>query len=322
MDIEYLLFLQNFREATNNVLSPLMEWVTKFSVSFFPIALMLVIYWALDRRAGRTLIAGLGAGLFMNGFLKLTFCVYRPWIRDARVLPYGDSKTAATGYSFPSGHSTRATAIFGGIGAWQRKRHIAITIVCFVLVALVMFSRNYLGVHTPQDVLVGCLATALVMYLTARLECWSDAAPKRDYYILAAGIVLCAAAAVYYAVKPYPLTLLADGSLLVDPKKMRADSFEGIGFVLAYVVCRCVARRKLPFDTALDRKHRLPLALAALLPVYLWVTKCTPLLLAANRSLGKFLYYSVIVSYSMLVVPGVFCLIGRCKKSSPTANRL
>ena len=38
----------------------------------------------------------------VNGLLKVTVCAYRPWIRDARIIPYGDSKTTATGYSFPT----------------------------------------------------------------------------------------------------------------------------------------------------------------------------------------------------------------------------
>ena len=114
MDIEYLLYLQQFRETVGSILTPLMNAVTKLSAGFLPIAMMCMIYWAFDRKAGRKILAGLGGGLFINGFLKLTFCVYRPWIRDTRILPYGDSKTAATGYSFPSGHTTRATAMFGG----------------------------------------------------------------------------------------------------------------------------------------------------------------------------------------------------------------
>ena len=118
MDIEYLLYLQQFRETVGSILTPLMNAVTKLSAGFLPIAMMCMIYWAFDRKAGRKILAGLGGGLFINGFLKLTFCVYRPWIRDTRILPYGDSKTAATGYSFPSGHTTRATAMFGGSGLW------------------------------------------------------------------------------------------------------------------------------------------------------------------------------------------------------------
>lgn len=80
MDIEYLLYLQQFRETVGSILTPLMNAVTKLSAGFLPIAMMCMIYWAFDRKAGRKILAGLGGGLFINGFLKLTFCVYRPWI--------------------------------------------------------------------------------------------------------------------------------------------------------------------------------------------------------------------------------------------------
>lgn len=134
MDIEYLLYLQQFRETVGSILTPLMNAVTKLSAGFLPIAMMCMIYWAFDRKAGRKILAGLGGGLFINGFLKLTFCVYRPWIRDTRILPYGDSKTAATGYSFPSGHTTRATAMFGGSGLWfMEKKHSVVAGLLFVL---------------------------------------------------------------------------------------------------------------------------------------------------------------------------------------------
>lgn len=179
MDIEYLLYLQQFRETVGSILTPLMNAVTKLSAGFLPIAMMCMIYWVFDRKTGRKILAGLGGGLFINGFLKLTFCVYRPWIRDTRILPYGDSKTAATGYSFPSGHTTRATAMFGGSGLWfMEKKHSVVAGLLFVLVFLTMFSRNYLGVHTPQDVLVGFISTAVMMYLTGWLELWSEKEKK------------------------------------------------------------------------------------------------------------------------------------------------
>ena len=56
----------------------------------------------------------LGLQEFRNGALKVTVCAYRPWIRDARILPYGDSINTATGYSFPSGHTMNAATVFGG----------------------------------------------------------------------------------------------------------------------------------------------------------------------------------------------------------------
>ena len=109
MDIDYLLLLQRFHEATGNALSPLMLQVSDLAIGFIPIAAMCLVYWVFDRAAGKRILAGFSLGLFLNGFLKLLCCVYRPWIRDSRVLPYGDSKVTATGHSFPSGHSTFAT---------------------------------------------------------------------------------------------------------------------------------------------------------------------------------------------------------------------
>lgn len=58
----------------------------------------------------------------MNGAVKLSVCAYRPWIRDSRIVPAGDSKVAATGYSFPSGHTMCATAMYGTTAVWQRKK--------------------------------------------------------------------------------------------------------------------------------------------------------------------------------------------------------
>lgn len=63
-------------------------------------------------------------GYLLNGFLKLTCCVCRPWIRDARIETYGDAKAATTGYSFSSGHSTAATVTYGNaeIRFWKKKK--------------------------------------------------------------------------------------------------------------------------------------------------------------------------------------------------------
>ena len=121
MDIEYLLLLQEFRNGVGSFLAPFMMWISDFVISFWPLAIMCMIYWSIDRKAGKRFLLGFNLGILANGLLKLTFCIYRPWIRDARVVPYGNSMVSATGYSFPSGHSTWATSIFGHIGYWLNK---------------------------------------------------------------------------------------------------------------------------------------------------------------------------------------------------------
>ncbi|MBR3264493.1 MAG: phosphatase PAP2 family protein [Erysipelotrichaceae bacterium] len=74
----------------------------------------------------------------------------------------------ATGYSFPSGHSMNASTVFGG-GVVRRDLPFVLRITLFLIMSLVGFSRLYLGVHTPQDVLVAFIAGMFVMSLTILL---------------------------------------------------------------------------------------------------------------------------------------------------------
>lgn len=131
MDIEYLLYLQQFRETVGSILTPLMNAVTKLSAGFLPIAMMCMIYWAFDRKAGRKILAGLGGGLFINGFLKLTFCVYRPWIRDTRILPYGDSKQQLPDIHFQVGiqRGQRLCSVEVDFGSWK-KSTVSLQVCC------------------------------------------------------------------------------------------------------------------------------------------------------------------------------------------------
>jgi membrane-associated phospholipid phosphatase len=69
-------------------------------------------------------------------------------------------------FSFPSGHAMAAGAIFGilALVAWRELRgqaRWAVVGVCVGLALGVAFSRVYLGVHYPTDVLAGLLAGVL-----------------------------------------------------------------------------------------------------------------------------------------------------------------
>ncbi len=315
MDIEYLLALQRLREATGIFLAEFMGIVSKIAVSELPVLMICFVYWAFDRQAGKRIIGGLSLGLFVNGLLKLTFCVYRPWIRDARVLPYGDAKVAATGYSFPSGHSTWATACFGGVGEWLRRMGWrALCAVLWVFVALVMFSRNFLGVHTPQDVLVGFGATALSMFAIYKLEAWTDEDPRRDYFVMIAGLAICAAAVAYYQLKPYPLDYNAGGSLVVDPSAMMIDSFQGVGLLGGYVVGRLIERRGFDFDRELTMRERIVCGIVGLIPLYLLVTLGMGLVKSLFGAATKnVVMFAAIALYAMVVMPAAMGLVAKVR---------
>lgn len=82
-----------------------MEQISYLAISFWPFAIFCIVYWAVNKKTGTWILLNFAGANLLNGFLKLTACVYRPWIKDARIIPAGDAITTATGYSFPSGHS-------------------------------------------------------------------------------------------------------------------------------------------------------------------------------------------------------------------------
>lgn len=314
MDIEYLLFLQHFRDGDGAALEPFMMWVSKFAEGFWPIVLMCLIYWCIDRKGGKRIYFGFALGILMNGFLKLLFCVYRPWIRDPRIIPYGRSITSATGYSFPSGHSTWVTVTFGSMGWWMKKRGWLIpAIPFFLLVPIVMFSRNFLGVHTPQDVVVGFLSSVLVVYAARRIEDWTDEDPKRDLIVMGAGLLLCAALFVFYEMKSYPMDYFANGKLMVNPEKMKNDSYQGLGLVAGYVIARYFERRSFDFEVV-SRKIRFVIGILALAPAYAWLAFATPLIKDAfGKPCSKFMMFFVFAFYLMNVVPWVMKFFAKKK---------
>ena len=245
MDIAYLLWLQDIRNAIGNAPTPLMEEVSLFAISYL-LLIPVFIYWCLDKKKGLYVLMAAAISLGLNAFVKLNACVYRPWIRDPRVIPAGDSIKTATGYSFPSGHTTTATPIYGGIAvvAWKKFRWLSV--LCIAMVLLTGFSRNYLGVHTPQDVLVGMALSVCVLWLTARLMTYCEAHPEKVDVFLIYGIVLCVLMLLYITFKSYPMTY-KDGRLLVDPKKMMADGYGDIGKLLGFLIGLFIERHWVKF---------------------------------------------------------------------------
>ncbi|MBR5110696.1 MAG: phosphatase PAP2 family protein [Clostridia bacterium] len=252
MDIEYLLLLQNFRNAINDALTPFLESLSLYAVTYLVI-IPALIYWCVSKREGLYALASYTCTVAVNAVVKLTACIYRPWIRDARVLPAGDAITTATGYSFPSGHTTTAVPIYGGlaVSGWKKTRWLSV--VCIVCALLTGFSRNYLGVHTPQDVIVGfiegLLALAGMFYLFRYLE----KNPEKENWFLLGGIAFCIAGLIYINVKSYPMDYV-DGKLLVDPQKMMKDAFGDLGMFMALCIGRYIEKTWVRYEPAASAK--------------------------------------------------------------------
>ena len=256
MDINILLALQDFRNGTGAFLAAFLSKMTWLGETNTAIVIMALLYWCVSKDFGTYFLMGWSGNRLVNGMLKVTVCAYRPWIRDARILPYGDSITTATGYSFPSGHTMNAATLYGG-GAVRRDIPRVLRIVLGLLVLLVGFSRNYLGVHTPQDVLVGAVAGILVMCLTIKLMQWVKIHPEKDLLVVCIGVGIAILVAIYAAVKPYPTDTDAAGRVLVEGAKMANDTFKGVGWSVAFLTGWILERRFVQFSTNISMMKRI-----------------------------------------------------------------
>lgn len=119
--------------------------------------LLVSFYWLYRKQYGNLLLVTVGmvGASLMIPALKNTYERVRP---DENPLVY------ASGYSFPSGHSMGSIIFYGLLlyfvlksGLRPRIKGIVGTGLC-LMVLLIGWSRIYLGVHYPTDIVAGFIA--------------------------------------------------------------------------------------------------------------------------------------------------------------------
>ena len=313
MDIDYLLWLQNFRNSINDSWTPFMEWVSMFATTYL-ILLPIFWYWNRDKRKGLYTLTAYAISMFITPVAKLTCCVYRPWIRDSRILPAGDSITTATGYSFPSGHTTTAGPLAGGmaVSLWENKRARWASVILVLFVFLTAFSRNYLGVHTPQDVFVVLCVSALSLFLAWKLLQYLDENPDKEDWFLLGGFLLCWVGIAYISLKSYPMDYNDAGKLIVDPQKMMNDGYGDIGKAMGFCAARWVEKKWVRFHPLKESWWNVLLCLAGLIPVVFLKTWLRPVLTdAMGPHWGKLLFSVIYFFYFITLFPLLLKLIGK-----------
>ena len=268
MDIQYLLFLQELRVATGGVFDEFFNAISKVAVDIMPF-LPFLIFWCVSRKWGYRFLFTLGLGELVNGLVKLTVCAYRPWIRSELIEPAGDSKVAATGYSFPSGHTMSGTSTYGTTFAWQRKKRRYLAVFCAVMIALTGFSRNFLGVHTPQDVIVGFTEAVLMILLVGAAQRKLDGDERKLDILTVLGVLAVIGSLLYITNKPYPMDYV-DGKLLVDPQKMMNDSFKACGAFLGLLLGSYWERHYIHYEIPTGAKNLPILGFVGFLLAFSW----------------------------------------------------
>ncbi len=177
--MEFLYLLEGIRTP---FLDTVFSLITHLGSEIVFMALAVVMYWCVNKSRGLYLLSVGCLGTTVNQFLKLACRVPRPWVRDPNFTIVESARADATGYSFPSGHTQNAVGTFGCLAMDAKRRWVQILFVA--LAVLTSFSRMYLGVHTPSDVLVSAvIAVAMVLALYPLFRGLEEH-PERGLWIL------------------------------------------------------------------------------------------------------------------------------------------
>lgn len=167
----YLFYLIN-GGLQNSFFNFVMPLITNFG-SLFGWAIICMIFYLFGGRFGRKVaILGLAALILSNTLviiLKYLIAEPRPFL----ALPNVDLLTPEVGSSFPSGHtaSSFAAATVIGLKYYKRSKGKQWLIYPLLIFAVVVgFSRIYVGVHYPYDVIFGAMLGVVCALLTLKWE--------------------------------------------------------------------------------------------------------------------------------------------------------
>lgn len=221
-------------------LNEFMLLITQLGEETAFLAAALIVFWCVDKHKGYFLMAVGFIGTMLGQFLKLLFRIPRPWVLDDNFTILEQARKAADGYSFPSGHSLTAVGTFGAVAAVSEKKWLRN--LCIAIAVLVPFSRMYVGVHTPADVLVGSgIAVGLIFLLRPMA---GEDQPKRMKWIL--GVMLCMALGLLVFVSYWPFPLDIDGHNLESGLK---NGYTMLGCAAGILVVYPLEKKYVNFET-------------------------------------------------------------------------
>lgn len=158
MQLQLLIVLQSL---SNPVLDAISELFSLFGEIAPPMLFVLIIYWNISKKKGFALLGALLSTMLAANVLKTLVRCQRPFQLFPDKINPGRIETA-TGYSFPSGHTTLASVFYPSLYSLFRKKELKAAAA--VLIAGICLARLYLGVHWPLDV-IGGLTLGLAMAL-------------------------------------------------------------------------------------------------------------------------------------------------------------
>lgn len=162
-EMKILDFIQeHFACAFSDGAAPILSLLAEKGILFIALALVLMCF-RKTRRTGMEIGLALLVGvIFGNVVLKNIVARPRPYMIDPEIKLLVER---LTDYSFPSGHALASFEVAGVLTVRNKRFGIP----ALVVATLIAFSRLYLRVHFPTDVLGGILLGLGIAFLSCRL---------------------------------------------------------------------------------------------------------------------------------------------------------
>ena len=291
-------FLYLLEKIRVSFLNEIMLLITRFGEETAFLVVALIMFWCVDKKKGYFILSVGFVGTITSQLLKLMCRVPRPWIKDGNFTIVEQAREAASGYSFPSGHSQSAVGTFGGIAAVIKKKWVRIAAI--TIAVLVPFSRMYLGVHTPQDVIVGSLIS-LVLIIALKQIVFSD--NKRTMPILL-GVMTFLAFGYVCFVNLFPFPTDIDQHNLASGTQ---NAYTLLGALLGFLFVYITDEKWLHFPTkAIWWAQILKVLFGLILVLAVKAGMKTPLNWLLGESVGRSARYFLIVVVAGVVWPLTF----------------
>ena len=163
MEIHILDMIQNLRTPIGDVVVPLITRLGDAGIIWIILTVLLLII-PKTRKTGVIMMAALLVDVLLcNVFIKNLVARTRPFDVNTTVQLL---VAKPRDYSFPSGHTAASFASVTALYLAGEKKLWKIALVFAVLIA---FSRLYLYVHYPTDVLGGIITGAIAGYIGYKL---------------------------------------------------------------------------------------------------------------------------------------------------------
>ncbi len=241
--MEILKFIQELRLP---FLDTFFSLITRLGEEIAFMAVGMIVFWCIDKFSGYYVLCGGFFGTLLNQFLKITFRIPRPWVLDPKFQIVESAREAASGYSFPSGHTQTSVGLFGSLAKLTKEKGLKILFI--VLCVLVPISRMYLGVHTPLDVLVSVAVALVIVFGFYPLFKKAQESPKVMYIILGVLSALTAAYLAFVCLYKFPAEVyLAEN--IENLNSAQKNAFTLLGCLLGLITVYFVDSKYIEFET-------------------------------------------------------------------------